>query len=104
MILRAFLLKDPLDLFIKRAQEKPASASPLPEEDELTPNDWNMLARTRDILQPFYYLTLELQGHASDARHGLMWEAIPALNFLLDGLKTKSKEYGFELLMSGTPE
>ena len=32
MIVRAFLLKDPLDLFVKRALGKPAL---LPEEDEL---------------------------------------------------------------------
>ena len=60
MILRAFLLKDPLDFFIKRAQEKPADASPLPKDDELSINDWNTLARTRNILQPFYDQTLHL--------------------------------------------
>jgi hypothetical protein len=97
MILRAFLLKDPLDLFIKRAQEKPANASPLPKEDELSTNDWNVLARTRDILQPFYDLTLTLQSRASDARHGSIWEALPALDFLLNGLEEKCKEYGIEL-------
>ena len=97
MILRAFLLKDPLDLFAKRAREKPANASPLPEEDELSVNDWNVLARTRDILKPFYDLTLELQGRASGARHGSIWEALPALDFLLNGLEEKSTEYGIEL-------
>jgi hypothetical protein len=45
MILRAFLLKDPLDLFIKRALEKPKENSPLPKDDELLANDWNILAR-----------------------------------------------------------
>ena len=64
MIVRACLLKDPLDLFVKRALEKPANASPLPEEDELLTSDWNVLARARDILQPFYELTIALQGRA----------------------------------------
>src|SRR6266850_2382557 len=77
MIVRAFLLKDPLDLFVKRAIEKPANASPLPEEDELLMSDWNVLARARDILRPFYELTLALQGRASDARYGSIWEALP---------------------------
>src|SRR6266480_3781884 len=97
MILRAFLLKDPLDFFIKRAQEKPADASPLPKDDELSIDDWNTLARTRDILQPFYDQTLHLQGRANDASHGSIWEVLPSLEFLLDGLEEKSKEYGIQL-------
>lgn len=97
MIQRAFLLKDPLDLFIKRAREKPANASPLSEEDELSSHDWNVLARTRDILQPFYDLTLHLQGRASNARYGSIWETLPALDFLLHGLEVKSREYGIEI-------
>jgi hypothetical protein len=97
MILRAFLLKDPLDLFIKRAREKPANASPLPEEDELSMHDWDILARTRDILQPFYDLTIFLQGRASDARHGSIWEVLPVLDFLLNKLEEKSSQYRIEL-------
>ena len=45
MILQAFLLKDPLNLFIKRALEKLKENSPLPKGDELLANDWNILAR-----------------------------------------------------------
>jgi len=104
MIVRAFLLKDPLDLFVKRAIEKPANASPLPEEDELLMSDWNVLARARDILRPFYELTLALQGRASDARYGSIWEALPALDFLLDGLNIKSKEYRTELTEASSAE
>ena len=94
MIQRAFLLKDPLDLFVKRACEKSIEKSPLPKEDELSRNDWNILARARDILQPFFDLTLRLQGRASRATHGSIWEALSALDFLLNELKEKSKEYG----------
>ena len=101
MIVRAFLLKD---LFVKRAIEKPANASPLPDEDELSTSDWNVLARARDILRPFYELTLALQGRASDARYGSIWEALPALDFLLDGLNIKSKEYRTELTEASSAE
>ena len=97
MITRAFILKDPLDLFIKRAREKPASASPLPEEDELSASDWKVLTRTQEILKPFYNLTLALQGRAPDALHGSIWEALPALDFLLHGLESKCDEYKVEL-------
>jgi hAT family C-terminal dimerisation region len=94
MIQRAFLLKDPLDLFIKRALEKPAKDSPLPQDDELSADDWNVLAVTRDILRPFFELTLRLQGHATHGTHGSLTEALPALEFLLSKLEEKSAEYG----------
>jgi hypothetical protein len=54
MIQRAFLFKDPIDLFIKRAPEKPKENSPLPKDDELLTSNWNILARIQDILQPFF--------------------------------------------------
>ena len=66
-------------------------------------NCWNVLARARDIPQPFYDLTLALQGRASDARHGSIWEALPALDFLLNGLDIKSKEYRTELTEASRP-
>jgi hypothetical protein len=97
MILRAFLLKDPLDLFIKRALEKPKENSPLPKDDELSTTDWDILAHIRDILQPFFDQTLRLQGRASCATHGSIWEALPTLDFLLNELEVKSKDYGVQL-------
>ena len=57
----------------------------------------------RDILQPFYDLTIALQGRASDARHGSIWEALPALDFLLNGLDIKSKEYSTEPTEASRP-
>ena len=94
MIQRAFLLKDPLDLYVKRALEKPARDSPLPEEDELSAQDWSTLAATQDILQPFFDLTLRLQGRARHCTHGSLSEALPALEFLLGKLEAKRSEYG----------
>ena len=102
MIQRAFLLKDGLDLFIKRAQEKSTNESPLPKDDELSANDWHILARVRGILQPFYDLTLRLQSRASCATHGSIWEALPTLDFLLNELEEKSKEYGARLTEEST--
>jgi len=55
------------------------------------------LACTRDILKPFYGLIIRLQGRASHASHGSIWEALPAVNFLLNELEEKSKEYGTQL-------
>ena len=94
MIERAFLLKDPLDLYVKRALEKPAKDSPLPGDDELSAQDWSTLAVTRDLLQPFFDLTMRLQGRATHGTHGSLSEALPALEFLLSKLEEKSAEYG----------
>ena len=102
MIQRALLLKDPLDLFVKRAREKPGQESPLPKDDELSANDWNILARTRDILKPFFDLTLRLQSRARHATHGSIWEALPTLDFLLNELEVKSKVYGAQLTGSSS--
>jgi hypothetical protein len=102
MIQRAFLLKDPLDLFIKRALEKPKENSPLHKDDELSTNDWKTLARVRDILQPFFDLTLRLQSRASQATHGSIWEALPTLDFLLNELKVKSRDYEVQLTEPAT--
>jgi hAT family C-terminal dimerisation region len=93
MIKRAFILKDPLDLFIKRALEKPTKDCPLPRDDELSAQDWNTLAATQDLLQPFFDLTMRLQGHATHGTHGALTEALPALEFLLSQLEAKRDEY-----------
>jgi hypothetical protein len=93
MIKRAFILKDPLDLFIKRALEKPTKDCPLPRDDELSAQDWNTLAATQDLLQPFFDLTMRLQGHATHGTHGALTEALPALEFLLCQLEAKRDEY-----------
>jgi hypothetical protein len=101
MIERAFLLKDPLDLYVKRALEKPAKDSPLPGDDELSAQDWSTLAVTRDLLQPFFDLTMRLQGRATHGTHGSLSEALPALEFLLSKLEEKSTELQSTTTRSG---
>ena len=60
MIRRALLLRDPLDLFIKRAIKNHEKSKRPPREDELSSDDWDTLARTAEILKPFYDQTLRL--------------------------------------------
>ena len=94
MIRRALLLRDPLDLFIKRAIEKPEKGKRLPREDELSSSDWEILALTAEILKPFYDQTLRLQSKATEASHGSLWETIPTIEFLLSGLETQATRFG----------
>ena len=51
-------------------------------------------------MQPFFDQTIRLQGRASHATHGSIWEALPTLDFLLNELEEKSKHYGAELTES----
>lgn len=94
MIRRALLLRDPLDLFIKRAVEKPERSKRLPQEDELSSHDWDTLALTAEILKPFYDQTLRLESKAPEASHGSIWETIPTIEFLLSGLETQTIRLG----------
>jgi hypothetical protein len=96
MIQRAFLLKDSIDIFVKRAREKPPAEKPLPVGDEISRGDWDVLALAKDILQPFFDMTIHLQGRAKHAMHGSLWEALPTLDFLLNKLEEKSREYGVQ--------
>jgi hypothetical protein len=61
MIRRALLLRDPLDLFIKQAVEKPEKGKCLPQEDDLPSSVSETLALTAEILKPFYDQTLRLE-------------------------------------------
>jgi hypothetical protein len=55
--------------------------------DFLEENDWTVLEEIADALEPFYQCTLELQGQAKVAQHGVIWEALPAMEGLLRHLE-----------------
>jgi hypothetical protein len=38
-------------------------------------------------LQPFHRTTKQLEGHAADGHHGAIWEALPAMEYLLRHLE-----------------
>src|SRR5271170_1255854 len=55
--------------------------------DFLEESDWKSLQEIADCLEPFYQCTLELQGQAKTAQHGVIWEALPAMEGLLEHLE-----------------
>jgi hypothetical protein len=97
MIERALKLRDTIDLFIKRAVEKPKKDAPLSRDDELSSDDWLVIARTCELLKPFYTTTIRLQSRAVNASHGALWETLPTIEFLLGFLESKAVEYGVNL-------
>ena len=56
-------------------------------EDFLLPEDWDILRRIESYLQPFHRTTKQLEGHATDGHHGAIWEALPAMEYLLRHLE-----------------
>jgi hypothetical protein len=57
------------------------------DEDFLLPEDWDILRRIATYLQPFMRTTKHLEGHAADGHHGAIWEALPAMEYLLRHLE-----------------
>jgi hypothetical protein len=60
MIKRALLLRPRISLFITEALDKDDNA--LDSADALSKDNWSTLQIVHDLLQPFWKLTLRLQG------------------------------------------
>jgi len=97
MIQRALLLRDPIDLFVKRAVEKSQRDGPLSRDDELSCSDWDILSRIAELLKPFYDQSVRIQSRAPEAKNGSLWETIPTMEFLLNRLEAQMIRYGGEV-------
>jgi hypothetical protein len=56
--------------------------------DFLLPEDWDVLRQIKKILSPFWQCTIDLQSQAINGKHGAIWEALPAMEFLLHHLES----------------
>jgi hypothetical protein len=70
MLIRALSKRDELDAFVTKCERERDAAKRIPKEDQLTSDDWLILAETALILKPFYTLIMRLQLRAKDAYHG----------------------------------
>ncbi|KAF7509414.1 hypothetical protein GJ744_007977 [Endocarpon pusillum] len=57
------------------------------EKDILSADEWNQLEEMEAILAPFYKVTKRLEGNAKEGHHGPTWEALPAVELLLEHLE-----------------
>ena len=62
------------------------------EADKLTENDWQQLKEVVVALEPFWLVSMRLQGQGNAGSHGVIWEALPALDFLMEYCETKKNE------------
>ena len=58
-------------------------------EDHLTTDEWQQLEAIEEALRPFKEMTLRLEGLAKQGSHGVIWEALPALDLLLSHVEQK---------------
>jgi hypothetical protein len=67
-----------------------------PQEDKLDNEDWDELRKIYDGLKPYNAITLRLEGYGKTGSHGVIWEALPALDYLLRKAEAYIRSQGFE--------
>lgn len=61
--------------------------------DILTKREWDELKDIEILLEPFYSLTKRMEGNPIDGHHGSIWEALPAVEMLLQHLEKAKITY-----------
>jgi hypothetical protein len=79
---RGLKLKRAIQLFLIDFQRE------LPN-DLLQEEDWDILKEVCDALAPFYYITKRLEGRAENGTHGVIWEALPMIDYLMNLTETQ---------------
>ncbi|KAJ0128607.1 putative glucose/galactose transporter [Fusarium oxysporum f. sp. albedinis] len=64
----------------KRRRQSPDSGCPV--QDELSRQDWLLLAEIQSLLKPLYETTMRCQGWAKEGRHGALWEVMIGMEYL----------------------
>ena len=103
MIIRALAKREELEMFVARTDCEADRSKRVPMEDHLTNNDWLILAETAEILKPFRSLTIRLESRAVQATHGALWEALPAIELLLEHLENMKIQYQEYTPVAGHP-
>ena len=70
------------------------------QDDILSKNKWEQLEKIKKILKPFEEVTKHLEGTAIHGHHGSIWEALPAVELLLQHLEKMKQEYRDQSLLS----
>ena len=84
-IQRGLRLKRVIQLFLLDFQR------PL-QKDLLTEEDWDQLKAISLALKPFHFVTLRLEGGAKTGSHGVIWEALPMLDYLMSEVEIKKAQ------------
>ena len=102
MIERALKLRQRINYFVfsnlERTHGSSKKATAEEKEARLDNNkvgdeDWAILSEMMDILEPFWKLTMRMQGHGEHEERGVLWEYLVSLNHLTEHLRTKKDQY-----------
>lgn len=86
------------DLRLRRRIEKFYSTKFSKEKDfrtgdNLSETDWDELEIFKNLLHPFYHLTMRLQGNSRTGSHGSAWECLVAIDIIREHLKKAKAEH-----------
>uniref|UniRef100_A0A0D2YCV7 HAT C-terminal dimerisation domain-containing protein n=1 Tax=Fusarium oxysporum (strain Fo5176) TaxID=660025 RepID=A0A0D2YCV7_FUSOF len=85
MIQRAIRKREHIDHFIAYLETKTSEPRQrVPVQDQLSPQDWLLLAEIQSLLKPLHEITMRCQGWAKEGRHGALWEVMIAMEYLLN--------------------
>ncbi|KAF5700392.1 transposase [Fusarium mundagurra] len=77
MIQRAIRKREHIDHFIAYLETKTSEPRQrVPVQDQLSPQDWLLLAEIQSLLKPLHEITMRCQGWAKEGRHGALWEPL----------------------------
>ncbi|KAL9566121.1 hypothetical protein ACKAV7_009739 [Fusarium commune] len=85
MIQRAIRKREHIDHFIAYLETKTSEPRQrVPVQDQLSPQDWLLLAEIQSLLKPLHEITMRCQGWAKEGRHGTLWEVMIGMEYLLN--------------------
>jgi hypothetical protein len=85
MIQRAIRKREHIDHFIAYLETKAAEPRQrVPVQDQLSPQDWILLAEMQSLLKPLYEITMRCQGWAREGQYGALWEVMIGMEYLLN--------------------
>jgi hypothetical protein len=61
--------------------------------DFITQDDWVVLTRYYEILEPIWQFTQRLEGQGNGASHGVVWQVIPAMERLFSHFEKLKEQY-----------
>jgi hypothetical protein len=91
MIRRALKLEQALTLYCARWQRPKDSQYNL-KDDILDQQDWEELRHFKELLKPFYIVTQRLEGYGNEGSYGVVWEVLPAFDYLFNKLAKFEEE------------
>jgi hypothetical protein len=84
MIERALRKQTDIKTFLFALQDEQDMARRIPADEMLSNEDWRVLDKAHEILQPVYLQAMRTQGRGKGDSHGRLWEVLVGIEYLLE--------------------